>query len=50
VGVPLEDLVSATGTITDAGAVDVIYGSSLLLNGGRADEFLTEIYVLPPLP
>jgi FG-GAP repeat len=33
VGVPFEDVVTATGTITDAGAVNVIYGSS----GGLSD-------------
>src|SRR5438105_7426380 len=41
VGVPLEDLGSSTSPIPDAGAVNVVYGSSLGLTATGA-QFLTQ--------
>lgn len=52
IGVPWEDLQSAGGELYEAGAVNVIYGSSKvgLDAGAIPDQFLTQVYVSPPLP
>jgi hypothetical protein len=44
VGVPLEDVITAAGTVADAGAVNVIYGSSIGLSDTilRPDQFWTQ--------
>ncbi len=48
VGVPDESLDAAGGTITDAGAVNVIYGFSQGLNSTAIpNQFFTQIYTLP---
>jgi hypothetical protein len=55
VGVPGEDLTSATGNIANAGGVNVIYGSNqdgifggLTTTDSSLEQFWTQIYVLPP--
>jgi FG-GAP repeat protein len=44
IGVPFEDVNAGTGTMTDAGAVNVLYGSSngLSATSPRADQFWTQ--------
>jgi hypothetical protein len=44
IGVPGEDVITEAGTITDAGAVNVIYGSSSGLSATtlRPDQFLVQ--------
>jgi hypothetical protein len=55
VGVPGEDLTSASGNIVDAGAVNVIYGSNqdgifggLTTTDSVPEQIWTQIYILPP--
>jgi hypothetical protein len=50
IGVPFEDLSTASGNTTDAGAVSVLYGSSQLLSATAIpDQLWTQTVVLPPM-
>ncbi len=53
IGVPFEDLSASSGTVVDAGGVNVIYGSSTGLNATTIpDQLWTQIFlaILPPMP
>lgn len=53
VGVPAEDLYGVNGSVEGAGAMNVIYGSSIGLNtskGSIPDQFWTQTVILPPQP
>jgi len=49
VGVPHEDLTSASGILVDTGAVNVIYGSVYGLTA-IGDQMWTQTFILPPKP
>jgi FG-GAP repeat len=51
IGVPFEDLVSASGSIANAGAASVIHGSPQLLSATASpDQLWTQLVILPPQP
>jgi hypothetical protein len=49
IGVPHEDLTSASGILADAGAVNILYGSVFGLTA-IADQMWTQTFILPPQP